>query len=177
MTDALELKGDGERITDLQIRRYRPGDKDEVWELSCKALDPYFPNPDRRKNPRQADFDDIEGVYSPGKKADFLIGTVGGKIVAIAGLQKKPEEENVAYLRRWRVDPDYQRRGYGAQMLKAVEDRAREFDYTKIEAITCSLLTDAVEQYPKNGYQETKREPLPVEWNLDAEWVYFEKDL
>lgn len=162
---------------ELEIRRYQASDKDKIWELSCKALDPIFPNQERRKGPRQADFDNIEEAYASEKRADFLVGTVGGKIVAIAGLQQKPEDRDIAEHRRWRVDPDNQRKGYGARMLQAIEDSAREFGYKTIQAVTVTSLKDAIKQYQKNGYQEVKREPLPEEWNLEANWVYFEKQL
>ncbi|MFW6436001.1 MAG: N-acetyltransferase family protein [Halococcoides sp.] len=119
------------------IRRYRPDDADRIFELHERALradDAYCPEaPDD-------DLRDPIGAYVD-SGGDFLVGTVADRIVAMGAYRPAPEwaiesvpglPEPAAQLKRMRVDPDDQRRGFGTEILDALEDRAREDGYRSL---------------------------------------------
>ena len=66
----------------------------------------------------------IEGVYLDGN-GDFLVGLVSDQIVAMGALKKTGDRRGE--LKRMRVSPEFQRRGYGKAILEALERRAFAF--------------------------------------------------
>lgn len=116
------------------IRRYRPDDADRVFELHERAL--------RADNadPPDAPDDDLRDPIGAYVEAggEFLVGTVSGTIVAMGAYRPAPDwviecaadlPKPAAQLKRMRVDPADQRRGYGTAMLEALEASARESGY------------------------------------------------
>lgn len=103
----------------------------------------------------EKDFDDIEGIYLH-NQGDFLVGTIDNKIVAMGGLRKF--DEQTVEVRRMRVDPDLQRKGYGQIILDALEKRANDLGYSILMLNTSAKQIPAQKFYEKNGYKEIKRE-------------------
>lgn len=140
-------------MTKLVIRQYRPSDKEEVFQLHVRALkneDAYLYTGKWEK-----DFEDIEGIYL-NNRGEFLVGTIDNKIVAMGGLRKMTND--IVELRRMRVDPVFQRKGYGQMILDVLEKSALELEYKIIELNTSLKQLPAQKFYEKNGYVELKRE-------------------
>jgi len=68
---------------------------------------------------------DITAVQAhyPEQGGEFLVGESDSRIVAVGGYL--PQDEQTAELRRLRVDPGFQRHGFGQQLLDELEARAR----------------------------------------------------
>jgi GNAT superfamily N-acetyltransferase len=137
----------------VEIRRYQPSDKEEVFNLHVRALkneDTYMYTGEWER-----DFDDIEGVYL-NSKGDFIVGTLDGRFVAMGGLRKL--NEDIGEIRRMRVDPAYQRKGFGQVILDRLEKRAEELGYRLLQLNTSAKQIPAQKFYQKNGYREIRRE-------------------
>lgn len=140
-------------MTKLVIRQFRASDKEEVFQLHVRVLkneDAYMYTGKWEK-----DFEDIEGIYIS-NKGEFLVGIIGNKIVAMGGLRKMTED--IVELRRMRVDPIFQRKGYGQMILDALEKKAQELGYKVIQLNTSLKQVSAQKFYEKNGYVEIRRE-------------------
>ena len=143
----------------LEIRRYEKGDEDAVFNLHIKALKPTGSYIDSGE--WNADFSDIESIYiKPG--GEFLVGTIDGEIVAIGALKKVSTDH--AEIKRMRVDPLFQRRGFGQEILTKLEHRAKELGFNCLELDTGVIQEAAQKLYEKNGFKEFKRGELTW-WN------------
>lgn len=126
----------------LDVRRYRSADADAVWNVHEAAF---------RASPltfvEEAAVDEdlfaIEEHYLE-DGGEFLVGEVdedGGDaeiergIVAIGGFL--PVDEATIEIKRMRVHPEFQRRGYADAVLDELESRAREagFEFAVLETI------------------------------------------
>ncbi|ELY79878.1 GNAT family N-acetyltransferase [Natrinema pallidum] len=118
--------------TELTIRRYRSDDGPRVRELHETAMrdaDAYVPGvPD----------DDLESVTETFLETggEFLVGELAARIVAMGAFRPVDESASIATfvpdlvdaaveVTRLRVAPDVQRRGYGRQIYRDLEERAR----------------------------------------------------
>ena len=136
----------------MRIRRYLAADHDAVWELHNSALleaDAHGGN-----GPWDDDLHRVEDEYIA-TGGEFYVGTVGGRTVAMGGLQRLTDD--MAEVRRMRVHPDLQRRGLGRQMLSALEQRARELGFRKLTLDTTLRQTAAISLYTRSGYREVGR--------------------
>jgi len=103
---------------ELAVGRYEPGDADRVWTVHERAL--------RASSltfvEDAAADEDIAAISERYLDAggEFLVGLVDGEIVATGGF--RPRGSEAVEIRRMRVHPDHQRRGYGARtrILSAV---------------------------------------------------------
>jgi GNAT superfamily N-acetyltransferase len=73
---------------------------------------------------------------------------------------------------RLRVLPTVQRHGYGAALVRALEERATEYGYRLLRADTTELQAPALALYRKFGWRETRRETIGGIVN-----IYIEKPL
>jgi ribosomal protein S18 acetylase RimI-like enzyme len=138
----------------LHIRRYQARDHDQVWELHNVAL--WQVGAHAGNGAWDDDLHRVEEVYL--NEGEFLVGEVDGRIVAMGALRRTGEDS--AEIKRMRVHPDYQRRGYGQQILSALEERARELGYRRLHLDTAVLQTAAQGLYLRNGYHEVGRTVL-----------------
>jgi GNAT superfamily N-acetyltransferase len=157
---------------DIEIRAYRPGDREAVIALHERAIRAAGTPPE--KLPDTSDMADIEAAYADAGGA-FLVGEHGGEIVAIGGLVPVADaadgDEATAELKRMRVAPEHQGRGFGRALLGALEDAARDRGFDRL------ILDTADRQgsgpfYRSQGYRETGRR----RWR-EFELIAFEKDL
>lgn len=91
----------------LENRRYRAGDLESVrrlHEAAPRAADSFA---EGHEADLDADLDDIDDVYL--KDGGFLVGVLGGRIVAMAALTRTSLER--AEVKRMRVEPAVQGRG------------------------------------------------------------------
>ena len=92
----------------MHIRRYEPGDKRAVRRLHDDALNEVGAH--LGSGPWDEDLDEIESVYLE-SGGEFLVGIRGGEVVAMGALRRI--SPNAAEVKRMRVKPSLQRRGYG----------------------------------------------------------------
>ncbi|MBA3468668.1 MAG: GNAT family N-acetyltransferase [Herpetosiphonaceae bacterium] len=155
------------RQTDLMIRQYQPADQPAVWELHVvcmRAIGAYI---DDRS--LETDLHDIAGVYLH-NQGDFLVGEAAGALVAMGAL--RPLTSTRGEIKRMRVHPTMQGRGYGRAVLLALEARARELGYRELELETSVVQTAALGMYRSHGFVEFKRGKVK---HFDCIW--FEKAL
>ncbi len=137
----------------FEIRRYIKSDEDVVFKLHLRAVD----NTGAHLPGEDANFKRIEELYvKPG--GDFFVGVLNGKIVACGGLKKLSATS--AEIVKIRIDPDFQRKGYGQKILDKIEDRAVELGFVDLELNTAVVQEPAQKLYEKNGYIEYMREPV-----------------
>jgi GNAT superfamily N-acetyltransferase len=140
---------------ELKIRRYRWSDLDAVWSLHQIGLAQVGLAPGDGVY-YDDDFPRITEVYLAAG-GEFLVGEVGGcGIVAMGGLRRL--DDQTAEMCRLRVHPDHQRRGYGQQIMRELEDRARGLGYSLLRGDTTLRQAAAVELYRKSGWRELRRE-------------------
>jgi ribosomal protein S18 acetylase RimI-like enzyme len=152
----------------LRIRRYRWSDLDTVLALHriCLAEVGLVPGDGVYY---EDDFPRIQEIYLA-CGGDFLVGEAEGRVVAMGGL--KPIDTERAEVCRLRVHPQYQRRGFGAAMLSALERRAAELGFSVLRGDTTLNQGAALALYERHGWRETHREQVG-----DLTVVYGEKPL
>jgi len=151
----------------LEIRRYQASDYDEVWNLHILALQhvgAYLGS-----GPWDNDLLHIEQVYLH-NRGEFLVGTIDERIIAMGAFRKTSDER--AEIKRMRVHPDFQGRGYGQIILDELERRAKTAGYTLLHLDTSIVQIAAQKLYMKNGYRETGRE---IHGGLEC--ILFEKSI
>jgi ribosomal protein S18 acetylase RimI-like enzyme len=131
----------------LEIRRYRESDHDVVWALHNLALEQVDAH--AGNGPWDDDLHQIEEVYLA-NGGEFLVGVLDGRIVAMGALKKTSAER--AEVKRIRVHPDFQRRGFGQALLEALEARAVALGYKRLHLDTTVQQTAAQALYARNGY-------------------------
>lgn len=139
----------------LYIRRYRPQDKAAVWDLHNVAL--HQVGAHAGNGPWDDDLHDIEGVYLKAG-GDFLVGELGGTIVAMGAI--RPTSQTRAEVKRMRVAPQYQRRGFGQAMLTALEEAAKRLGFETLHLDTTVKQVAAQRLYEKNGFKQVGRAEL-----------------
>lgn len=152
----------------LVLRRYALGDLDQVWWLHVeplRATGAYL------GGPFDDDLRDIEGVYL--KSGEFLVGALADvpeRLLAMGALRRSGETS--AEVKRMRVHPEMQGRGYGRQVLLALEARAAELGLTLLHLDTSTLQLPARRLYESAGYIEVRRAFI-----RDLEVIFYEKRL
>jgi GNAT superfamily N-acetyltransferase len=136
----------------LHIRRYVPGDRRAVRRLHDDALNEVGAH--LGSGPWDDDLDEIEDVYLD-EGGEFLVGVLEGEIVAMGALMRISPRK--AELKRMRVRPGLQGRGYGQAMLDALHRRASELNYSRLRLDTTVQQRAAQRLYLKNGYSEVGR--------------------
>jgi ribosomal protein S18 acetylase RimI-like enzyme len=134
----------------LLIRRYQASDQEAIWDLHVLGLHVvgvYITN-----SPWDQDLQAIERIYVQ-SGGEFLVGLYEERIVAMGALRRTSETH--AEVKRMRVHPDFQRRGFGRSMLKALEARAMDLGYTTLHLETWAKRTSARKLYLDYGFQET----------------------
>jgi ribosomal protein S18 acetylase RimI-like enzyme len=149
----------------LRVRRYRPEDHEIVLrlhEIGLRETGTFVEGWDL-----DDDLLDIEGTYLNGS-GEFLVGLLDGRIVAIGALKRIAPGQ--AEIKRMRVDPAFQRRGFGQTVLDALEERATELGYATLHLDTTVQQQAARRLYTKNGYREVRRDRMGP-----FECVFYEK--
>ena len=135
----------------LRIRRYERGDHDAVWALHNRALDDVGAH--AGNGPWDDDLHAIEGAYL--HDGEFLVGEVEHRVVAIGALRRSGPAR--AEVRRMRVAPDVQGRGYGRAMLLRLEERARALGCETLHLDTTAGQVVAQALYRSHGFREVGR--------------------
>jgi ribosomal protein S18 acetylase RimI-like enzyme len=155
----------------LQIRRYDNIDHDAVWNLHNLALDDVGAH--AGNGPWDEDLHDIDRVYIS-NGGEFLVGFSQGQMVAMGALMRSSNER--AEIKRMRVHPHYQRKGYGRAILQALENRAMELGFTVLHLDTTVQQTAAQSLYEHTGYSKLRQEQIgPFEVILFEKRVLYPK--
>jgi ribosomal protein S18 acetylase RimI-like enzyme len=152
---------------ELAIRRYEPADHEQVLELHERALRDTGGYVEDVPPEFEADLHDIAGTYLD--NGEFLVGEHRGEIVAMGGFRamehssdeferSMTDPERTVELKRMRVAPARQRRGYGERILRALEDTARDRGFERMVLDTGPEMTAARSFYEKHGYEKTGRQ-------------------
>ena len=119
----------------LQIRRYQAEDNDAVKDLHYAGIKQFDADAGTDADlfgvdsNIDADLDDIENVYI-NNNGEFLLGVHEEKLVAMGALKKL--SATCAEIKRMRVYPEYQRRGFGQVILKKLMEVAAQLGYTEL---------------------------------------------
>jgi ribosomal protein S18 acetylase RimI-like enzyme len=149
----------------LHIRQYQEKDHQSILNLHTLALNEAGVN--RGKGKWDDDLHDISGFYI-NSAGEFFVGCIDGNIITMGAF--KPFAEQKVEIRRMRVHPDFQRRGYGQQILVHLEKQIVRAGFKVLTLHTTSIQVAAQKLYIKNGYIEVERRP----WT-SIERIYFEK--
>ncbi len=135
------------------LRRYEPADREAVEYMHVHVIQQTGAYLGR--GPWDDDVYAIEEVYLK-NRGEFLIGECDGLFVAMGALKRTSPER--AEIKRMRVHPDYQGRGYGQLILDELEARARALGYQILHLDTSILQIPAQRLYEKNGFCEVGRD-------------------
>lgn len=148
----------------LTVRQYRPNDHEQALELHEAAMRDVGAYVEGVPEP---DLDDIVASYLD-SGGEFLVGTVDGEIVAMGAF--RPADgyirkildglSNAAELKRMRVDPAHQRKGYGRRIYGELERRAGEQGFDEFVLDTMPVQTAAQGLYEELGFERVRREQL-----------------
>ena len=149
----------------LTIRRYRPEDNAAAKELNYAGLAQMRPDINWKGiEVADGDYDDIESIYI-NRQGEFLVGTIGNEVVATGAVKRL--DEATAEIKRIRVKPDYQRKGYGETMLRELMQAARKLGYKKIRIDTMTTNIRAQQMFKKVGFKN------PIPGKIDEYDVFF----
>ncbi|MFW6162453.1 MAG: GNAT family N-acetyltransferase [Planctomycetota bacterium] len=140
---------DDQASADLTVRRYRAADHDAVWAVHNLAL--HQVGAHVGNGPWDDDLHHIEEVYFA-NGGEFLVGECDGRVVAMGALRRVSDA--VAKVTRMRVHPAWQRRGFGAAILRRLERRGAELGYRKLVLETTVGQTAAQALYRNRGFVE-----------------------
>ncbi len=136
----------------IAFRRYGPADREAVRNLHDDALRDVGAH--LEDGEWDSDLDAIESVYLE-NGGEFLVGVLGGEVVAMGALRR--DHEGRAWITRMRVSPRLQARGIGQTLLDRLHRRAAELGYETLHLDTTVGQTAAQRLYERNGYRETGR--------------------
>ena len=149
------------------MRRYKDADHDAVWALHSHALRHVGAHGGR--GPWDDDLDAIRQVYLE-RRGEFLVGLLDEHLVAMGALRRTSHDR--AEVKRMRVAPHVQRRGFGRRILEHLETRANQLGYTHLHLDTTTQQLAAQALHRAHGYRETGRD-LRDRFEL----IFFEKRL
>ncbi|UUZ79887.1 GNAT family N-acetyltransferase [Paenibacillus sp. P26] len=105
----------------IQIRRYSALDHDDLWRIHLLVI------AEANVEPTHEHYHDLLNIPEQYLRdgGEFLVGLgESGLVVAMGGL--KLLEKGKAEIKRFRVHPSYQRKGYGKQLLSSLEQKAKD---------------------------------------------------
>ena len=138
---------------ELRIRRYEPRDSEAVrrlHEVALRQAGIYIEG----ENWYEEDLGAVESFYLK-NGGEFLVGAIEDEIVMMGALGKTGPDR--AEIKRMRVAPEFQGRGFGKEMLALLEKRAAELGYATLHLDTAVQQKVARNLYEVNGYQEVRR--------------------
>ena len=163
----IKLSKDRQIMNNLSIRRYKYSDKKIVWELHVNGINQtgtFVFNPEL-----DSDLENIDDVYI-NNGGEFFVALLGGNVVGMGALKKI--DGKTAEIKRMRVNPRYQRRGIGSEILKKLIKRAKLSGYERLILDSSVKRKAAHNLYEKYGFAEYKRDQKG-----DYGTIFFKLDL
>lgn len=136
------------------FNRIRLATRNDVDQIACVinaafVVERFFIDRDR------TDRDSVSAMFA---KGEFLIGEDdAGHVIACVYLERRGDH---GYFGLLAVDPAHKRRGFGRQLIDAVEVRFREAGCTHADIRVVNLRAELPPIYRKLGYVETGTEPF-----------------
>ena len=149
------------------LRRYQPSDMEAVEYLHVYVIQQTGAYLGR--GTWDDDVYEIEKAYL-NNQGEFLIGEWDGNFVAMGAFRRTSAER--AEIKRMRVHPDYQGRGFGQFILTKLIARAYALGYKTLHLDTSVLQVPAQKLYEKNGFRKVGRD---IHHNLEV--ILYEKQL
>ena len=115
------------------------------------------------------DLHDIQNYYLI-NGVEFLVGVMDNKIVCMGAFRKK--SDTLVEIKRMRVHPDFQRRGFGQTILNNLEEKAFQLGYKELCLDTITKQLPAQIIYVKNGYIEVGQGQMPP-----FELIFYHKNI
>jgi len=84
----------------------------------------------------------------------------------------RKESQDTGEIKRMRVHPDFQKRGFGQKILTLLEKKAKGLGYKKLILDTTEIQIHAQNFYKKNRYKEISRRFIS---RLNLENIHYEK--
>ena len=131
------------------LRKFRKEDSGGVKQLILKILEKEYPFD--RSVYSDSDLDSISQTYG-GERDAFFVIEERGLIVGTAAVKEDSKEE--ALLRRFFVDPDHRRKGYGGELLNCAINFCRDKGYKSIYFRCTDRMSDAMKLCEKKGFGE-----------------------
>ncbi|MCR4590121.1 MAG: GNAT family N-acetyltransferase [Lachnospiraceae bacterium] len=100
--------------------------------------------------------DHLSGYYSHGSREYFVL-TKNNKLIGGIGYAEFGGFERCAELQKLYLDDSEKGNGIGYEMIRYIEDRAREAGYLRMYLETHTNLQAAIHIYEKSGYKEIER--------------------
>jgi GNAT superfamily N-acetyltransferase len=129
------------------------------------------------------DMNDIYSHYILSDDKNFWVICLnddeGEKVIGCCGVfTTRLNDEEVSELVRMSVSPEIRSRGLGSQLVKAVENWAKERKHSKIILSTLEIMEKARALYEKNGFLLTKTDDIIIpEHNLSVKVVEYMKEI
>lgn len=138
--------------SELELRSFRDGDAEAILRLHDVALEDAGAHGGR--GPWEDDLHDIRAGYLD-VGGCFFVGLLDGALIAMGGyVRSSPTEVEI---KRMRVHPDCQRRGFGRSLLERLESQARSIGSRTVRLDTTDRQLAARALYESAGYRETGR--------------------
>lgn len=132
----------------MQIRQYSTADHDYVWRVHLLVISKLGVEATHK---HYHDILHIEEEYLK-SGGEFLVGIdPRGQVIAMGGLKRLTD--GMAEIKRLRVHPDFQRRGYGAQLLRRLEERAVQLGFGSIYLDALTTQQYAHKLFQNHGYE------------------------
>ncbi len=136
----------------MNIRRYKKEDYCQVMELHRTAMERI--GAFKGNGHWDHDLQNIEDVYNE-ISGEFLVLETDGKIIAMGAFKKT--SETLAEVKRMRVLPEFQGKGFGKLIYCKLEERAKEIGYSGFHLETSEIQVAAQRLYLSVGFKKTGR--------------------
>lgn len=136
----------------MQIRTYRPKDREQIKKLISDILDLEFSI--GQKAYQYCDLDSIDKVYG-GKRDAFFVLDDNDKVGGTAGV--KEESRKTAIIRRLFVARSLRKNGYGGLLLDRAIDFCREKGYHEVIFHAATAMESAMDLCRSRGFKEKEK--------------------
>jgi ribosomal protein S18 acetylase RimI-like enzyme len=136
----------------LELRGFRDADADAIRDLHDVALMAagVHLGPGRWDD----DLDAISDVYLDAG-GEFIVGHLDGRLVAMGALRHV--NQTAGEIKRLRVHPRFQRRGFGRAVFGCLEQAAHQRGYRRLTLAIALLQIPAQRLFESAGFQEAGR--------------------
>ncbi|HSX48485.1 MAG TPA: GNAT family N-acetyltransferase [Candidatus Nanoarchaeia archaeon] len=152
----------------IKFRSFEPTDAKLLPDLFLRALRTVYP--DFQSGSWTQDLNDI-----PNRYVDLLVGLDDDTIVAMGAIRR--EDDETCELKRVVVEPSYQGKGIGQQVVDALETRAKQLGFSQVILDTTIKQVAAQHLYEKNGYRQVGRNKIIHPAGFPTEVISYNKRL
>ena len=105
------------------------------------------------------ELDHLSAYYDsdPSRRAYFVVLDEKGQVIGGVGIAEFDGIENCAELQKLYLDDSAKGKGYGKELMRIAEDRARAFGYENLYLETHTNLTAAIKLYEKTGFHQIEK--------------------